>query len=68
MLLDLARSYLSQENTIILAVTNAANEVENSQAFPLAREFDPTGKRTIGVITRVDNREQGTEIRRYGIF
>lgn len=32
----------------------------NSDALKLARKVDPTGERTIGVITKIDSMDEGT--------
>ena len=50
---EMLYSYICQENTIILAVTPANQDIANSDALKLARKVDPQGDRTIGVITKV---------------
>ena len=45
--------YITEENTIILAVTPATSDLSTSEALKFAREHDPDGKRTIGVITKL---------------
>ena len=55
------KEFISQENTIILAVTPANQDLANSDALKLAREFDPEGLRTIGVITKLDLMDQDTD-------
>ena len=52
--------YISEENTIILAVTPATSDLSTSEALKFAREHDPEGKRTIGVITKLDRMDEGT--------
>ncbi|KAK9942448.1 hypothetical protein M0R45_008114 [Rubus argutus] len=54
-------SYISQEKCIILAVTPANADLATSDALQLAREADPTGFRTIGVITKLDIMDRGTD-------
>jgi len=56
--------YISNENSIILAVTPANVDIANSESLKLAKEVDPAGKRTIGVLTKIDLMDQGTN----GIF
>ena len=51
--------YISEENTIILAVTPATADLATSDALKFAREHDPEGKRTIGVITKLDRMDEG---------
>ena len=53
--------YISQESTIILAVPPANQDLANSDALKLAREADPNGKRTLGVITKLDLMDEGTD-------
>ena len=53
--------YISQESTIILAVSPANQDLANSDALKLAREADPNGKRTLGVITKLDLMDEGTD-------
>jgi len=43
-------SYIKNPNTIILAVTPANVDLANSDSLKLAREVDPEGNRTLGVI------------------
>jgi dynamin 1-like protein len=46
--------YITKPNAIILAVTAANTDLANSDGLKLAREVDPEGARTIGVLTKVD--------------
>eukprot|EP01133_Synstelium_polycarpum_P001161 gene1161-1330_t len=54
-------AYIKRPNAIILAVTPANTDLANSDALQLAREVDPEGKRTIGVITKLDLMDKGTD-------
>lgn len=54
-------SHIRQPNCIILAVTPANADLATSDALQLAREADPTGFRTIGVITKLDIMDRGTD-------
>ena len=56
-------SYISHSNTLILAVFTCKDDMENQQIFRMAREVDPTGQRTIGVLTKPDTIEKGTHER-----
>jgi interferon-induced GTP-binding protein Mx1 len=51
---NLIREFITQEGSVILCVFPANVDIATVQSFKLAREFDPTGKRTIGVITKSD--------------
>ncbi|XP_050216388.1 dynamin-related protein 3A-like isoform X2 [Mercurialis annua] len=54
-------AHISQENCIILAVTPANSDLATSDALQMAREADPNGTRTIGVITKLDIMDRGTD-------
>jgi dynamin 1-like protein len=53
-------SYIRQPNALILAISAANQDIANSDALKLAREVDPNGERTIGVITKIDLMDEGT--------
>eukprot|EP00979_Chaetoceros_neogracilis_P009276 scaffold2099_cov258-Chaetoceros_neogracile.AAC.5 len=53
--------YISNPNAIILAVTAANQDIANSDALQLAKEVDPTGGRTLGVLTKLDLMDPGTD-------
>eukprot|EP00743_Colponemidia_sp_Colp-15_P002183 GILK01002369.1.p1 GENE.GILK01002369.1~~GILK01002369.1.p1 ORF type:complete len:787 (-),score=132.68 GILK01002369.1:482-2842(-) len=53
--------YITNPNSIILAVTSANTDLANSDALKLARDVDPEGNRTIGVVTKIDLMDQGTD-------
>ena len=55
--------FISKDNCLILAVSPANSDLANSDALKLAREVDPSGNRTIGVITKLDLMDQGTDAR-----
>ncbi|KAK1020115.1 Dynamin- GTPase protein, partial [Friedmanniomyces endolithicus] len=56
----LISEYIAKPNSIILAVSPANVDIVNSEALKLARWVDPTGKRTIGVLTKLDLMDHGT--------
>lgn len=60
---NMARDYVKHENVIILAVTPANADLATSDALRLAREVDPTGERTVGVLTKIDIMDPGTNCR-----
>lgn len=51
---NLIRQFIRQEGSVILCVFPANVDIATVQSFKLAREVDPLGKRTIGVITKSD--------------
>ena len=56
---DMINDYIKQENTLVLAVSPANQDLSNSDALKLARSVDPEGLRTIGVITKLDLMDEG---------
>lgn len=52
--------YVAKPNSIILAVSPANVDIVNSEALKLARQVDPMGRRTIGVLTKLDLMDHGT--------
>ncbi|KAL0083673.1 Dynamin central region-domain-containing protein [Phycomyces blakesleeanus] len=57
---QLILDYISKPNSIILAITPANSDLANSDSLKLARMMDPAGKRTIGVVTKLDLMDAGT--------
>lgn len=60
---EMIMQFITKENCIILAVSPANSDLANSDALKLAKEVDPQGTRTIGVITKLDLMDQGTDAR-----
>ncbi|KAI8912453.1 P-loop containing nucleoside triphosphate hydrolase protein [Gorgonomyces haynaldii] len=63
MIEDLVKFYIAKQRAIILAVISCKDEIENQAIFHLARQVDPLGYRTIGVLTKPDTIEPGTHDR-----
>ncbi|KAH8747516.1 dynamin-1-like protein-like protein [Hyaloscypha finlandica] len=59
---EMVLKQISKPNAIILAVTGANTDLANSDGLKLAREVDPEGQRTIGVLTKVDLMDEGTDV------
>ena len=53
--------YIQRPNTLILAVTPANTDFATSESIKLAKMVDPDGLRTLGVITKLDLMDQGTD-------
>lgn len=51
--------YIKNPNAIILSVTSANTDLANSDALKMAREVDPKGDRTVGVLTKIDLMDPG---------
>ncbi|KAL5013581.1 hypothetical protein ScPMuIL_007851 [Solemya velum] len=58
---DLCVKYISNPNSIILAVTAANTDFATSEALKLAKEVDTDGRRTLAVITKLDLMDHGTD-------
>lgn len=59
---DMIMKFISKPNAIILSVNAANTDLANSDGLKLAREVDPEGARTIGVLTKVDLMDEGTDV------
>uniref|UniRef100_A0A7N8YHQ3 Dynamin-2 n=1 Tax=Mastacembelus armatus TaxID=205130 RepID=A0A7N8YHQ3_9TELE len=57
---DMLLQFITKESCLILAVTPANTDLANSDALKIAKEVDPQGLRTIGVITKLDLMDEGT--------
>ncbi|WFD34617.1 dynamin GTPase [Malassezia cuniculi] len=57
---SLVTDYISKPNCIIIAVSPANVDLANSDSLKLARSVDPQGRRTIGVLTKLDLMDAGT--------
>lgn len=57
---NLISEFIAKPNSIILAVSPANVDIVNSEGLKLARHVDPLGRRTIGVLTKVDLMDHGT--------
>ncbi|KAK6143660.1 hypothetical protein DH2020_024008 [Rehmannia glutinosa] len=58
-------SYIKRPSCLILAVTPANSDLANSDALQMAGIADPDGYRTIGVITKLDIMDRGTDARNF---
>ncbi|MEO2191929.1 MAG: dynamin family protein, partial [bacterium] len=52
--------YISAPQCVILAVSPANQDLASSDALELARSVDPDGLRTVGVLTKLDIMDRGT--------
>jgi len=60
-LVRLVMQYTKNPNAIILAVSAANTDLATSDAIQLAKRADPTGERTMGVLTKLDLMDKGTD-------
>jgi len=53
--------YMEDNNSIILAVVSARNDLQNQAVFTKVKGFDPQGARSLGIITKPDLLDAGSE-------
>ncbi|KAJ7010474.1 hypothetical protein NC653_001041 [Populus alba x Populus x berolinensis] len=58
---NMVRTYIEKPNCIILAISPANQDLATSDAIKISREVDPTGERTLGVLTKIDLMDKGTD-------
>lgn len=58
---NLCEKFCFKSRTLILAVTAANTDIANSDGLSVARKCDPKGERTLGVITKLDLMDEGTD-------
>ncbi len=58
---DLVKLYCRNDDTLILCVIPANIDLSNSDALSFARKLDPNGERTLGVLTKIDLMDEGTD-------
>lgn len=57
---NMVKSYVEKPSSLILAISPANQDIATSDAIKLAREVDPGGDRTFGVLTKLDLMDKGT--------
>ncbi|XP_060716118.1 interferon-induced GTP-binding protein Mx1-like [Tachysurus vachellii] len=57
----LTRKFISKQGTIILVVVQSNVDIATSEALKMAKEVDPNGERTLGILTMPDLVDKGTE-------
>ncbi|XP_029009307.1 dynamin-1-like protein isoform X3 [Betta splendens] len=58
---ELIVKYITNPNSIILAVTAANTDMATSESLKVARDVDPDGRRTLAVVTKLDLMDAGTD-------
>ena len=61
---NMAIRYIEDPLTIILCVIAANSDIATSDGLKLAKEIDTTGSRTLGVLTKLDIMDAGTDARK----
>ena len=61
---SMAERYVCDSRTIILCVVSANADMATQEGLRMARRIDPKGIRTVGVITKIDIMDRGTNAKR----
>ena len=59
---NLVGKYISNKESIIMAVMPARTDIEADIALDLIKEHDPRCERTVGILTKLDLMNEGTDI------
>lgn len=59
---NLVGTYISNKESIIMAVMPARTDIEADIALDLIKEHDPRCERTVGILTKLDLMNEGTDI------
>jgi len=62
---NLIKTYITQENTIILAIMPARVDLETDNSLAFIKQYDCDFKRTVGILTKVDLMNQKSHISDY---
>ncbi|GBB95553.1 hypothetical protein RclHR1_02560013 [Rhizophagus clarus] len=52
--LSLVKEYIKKESAILVPIFHSTSDILTQCAYRLAREADPSGQRTVGVLTKMD--------------
>ena len=61
----LVEKYISNPNNIILCVMPAREDIETDIALEFTKKYDKNGSRTIGILTKIDLMNKGSNIASY---
>ena len=61
---EMAYKYVSDPRTIILCVVPINQDISTSEALQMAKKVDPQGIRTLGVLTKIDIMDKGTNAKK----
>ncbi len=62
---NITQKYIEDPLTIILCVIPANSDIWTSDSLRLAKEIDESRERIIGVLTKIDIMDQGTDVRKF---
>ncbi|XP_062982678.1 interferon-induced GTP-binding protein Mx2-like [Elgaria multicarinata webbii] len=61
-IIKLIKTYITKQETINLVVVPSNVDIATTEALKMAQEVDPAGERTLGILTKPDLVDKGTEI------
>ena len=64
-IIELATSYIKNPRSLILGVMAARDDLETDMALELIKRHEPSGDRTIGIITKIDLMNRGSDVNHY---
>ena len=59
---NLIGTYIKNKSSLIMAVMPARTDIEADIALDLIKEYDPRCERTVGILTKIDLMNEGTDI------
>jgi len=62
---NITQKYIEEPLTIILCVIPANSDIRPFASLRMAKEIDESGERTIGILTKIDIMDQGTDVRKF---
>ena len=62
---NLVKKYIADPTNIVLCVMPAREDIETDIALEFTKQFDPSGSRTIGILTKIDLMNPGADISGY---
>ena len=65
MVRNLVVSYMKQKRSIILTVVSADSAFAHQLVTQFTRQIDPAGTRTLGLITKPDKIDRGSDTEKY---
>ncbi|KAM3910191.1 interferon-induced GTP-binding protein Mx2-like [Leptodactylus fuscus] len=64
---NMIKKYIQRQETINLAVVPSNVDIATTEALEMAREVDPNGERTLGILTKPDLVDKGSELDVIGV-
>ncbi|RKO97294.1 hypothetical protein CAUPRSCDRAFT_777, partial [Caulochytrium protostelioides] len=58
---EMVQGYMNNPRALILATVSCKDDIQNQKVYQMAQRADPTGARTIGILTKPDTIERSAE-------